>query len=167
MRFRKSAATTLAFVAFTMAILLGALPRAYATNFGNTSIESGSSTITDRDSYYVHGNMFTLPSAYTVTQLCHYPKASSGNVLLGVYADSGRPSGPLLVTIASTPIGTANAWQCINVVTPTSLAAGNYWLQVMYSSLTAQIAVSGGHPLATGYYMTVGASSFAMPNPAN
>ena len=98
---------------------------------GDTNVE------TDADNG--NGNLIlaqkaALAQSATVVSLSFYVTQPSGSLILGLYdatGSGGHPGKLLAVTSSFTPV---NGWNTANVVTPASLAAGNYWLAYLPSS---------------------------------
>jgi Domain of unknown function (DUF4082) len=77
----------------------------------------------------------TLPEPATIESLSFYVTTAGGNLILGIYDDSGPSAGPGLLlaqTASFTPV--SNQWNTQGVLKPVMLPAGNYWLAYLPSS---------------------------------
>jgi len=85
----------------------------------------------------------TLSQSATIQSLSYYVGTASGQLRLGIYNSSGNAPGTLVAqTAAFTPVV---GWNTQNVLTPTLLPAGTYWLAFLpqNNSLAGRIALSG------------------------
>jgi len=119
-----------------------------------TGTATGSSVITIGEtsvlsmSYSGLGNRLvaqqvTLSQSATIQSLSYYVGTASGQLRLGIYDNSGTSPGTLLAqTAAFTPVA---GWNTQNVLTPTLLPAGTYWLVFLpqNNSLAGRVALSG------------------------
>lgn len=74
---------------------------------------------------YLFCTRASLPQTAPVTSISFY-SGLSGNVKVGIYADSNGPSNVVIGPV-ETVGSTAGAWNTVTV-TPTSLTAGTYWI---------------------------------------
>jgi hypothetical protein len=98
---------------------------------GDTSLES------DGDSG--NGNLefaqaVTLPQSATIASLSFYVTQASGKLMLGFYDSTGSKGGPGKLLAVTPSFTTAIGWNTAAVITPVSLAQGNYWLAYLPSS---------------------------------
>jgi len=85
----------------------------------------------------------TLSESATVQSLSYYVASASGQLRLGIYNNSGTRPGTLLAqTAAFTPVV---GWNTQNVITPTLLPAGTYWLVFLpqNNNLAGRVIPSG------------------------
>jgi hypothetical protein len=75
----------------------------------------------------------TLSQSATIVSLSFYVTQASGSLILGVYDATGPGGHPGHLLAATSSFATANGWNTANVVSPVSLAAGNYWLAYLPS----------------------------------
>lgn len=108
---------------------------------------------------YLLGSKITVPTAMTVTDLALIGKTAVGNVKMALYSDvAGSPSA-LLVQTAGTAV-TVGVEEIS--VTPTAIAAGNYWIMAVYN-VDASIGISYAGTTTVKYRSLTYAS--ALPNP--
>ena len=75
-----------------------------------------------------------LGQSATIVSLSFYVTHASGNLILGLYDATGPNGHPGQLMAVTNSFATASGWNTANVVTPVSLAAGNYWLAYLPSS---------------------------------
>ena len=75
-----------------------------------------------------------LAQAATIQSLSFYVTAASGNLILGIYDATGPSGGPGALKASTASFTPTTGWNTAKVVTPVSLAAGNYWLAYLPSS---------------------------------
>ena len=75
---------------------------------------------------YIGATKYTLTQAGTVTQVSVY-SPNTGHVKVAIYSDNAGAPGNLVVANNAATTVTAGQWTTI-AVTPTSLAAGTYWI---------------------------------------
>ena len=78
---------------------------------------------------------YTAPGAGQLQSMSIYHQAGSGQMILGVYADSsGRPGSRLGVT-SSTTVSSTTGWQKVNLQSPVAVSAGQkIWLAWIFQS---------------------------------
>ena len=101
-----------------------------------------------------------LPQAGTIQSISVYCTVPSGDILLGIYDNSGAGGfpGKLLASTASTAL--VAGWNTINVTTPVSLAAGTYWFLMIVDSNTSQLGNAAG---TAGHLWIDGGQPYSMP----
>jgi hypothetical protein len=117
-----------------------------ATSSGGT-ITIGETNILSAN-YSENGNRLvaqqvTLSQSATIQSLSYYVATASGQLRLGIYNNNGSNPGTLMAeTAAFTPVV---GWNTQNVVTPTLLSSGTYWLAFLpqSNSLAGKIVSSG------------------------
>ena len=84
-----------------------------------------------------------LPQAGTIQSISVYCTVPSGDILLGIYDNSGTGGfpGKLFASTASTSL--VAGWNKINVTTPVSLAAGTYWFLMIADFNMSQLGNAG------------------------
>jgi hypothetical protein len=85
----------------------------------------------------------TLSQSATIQSLSYYVSTASGQLRLGIYNNNGSNPGTLMAeTAAFTPVV---GWNTQNVITPTLLPAGTYWLAFLpqSSGLAGRMVTSG------------------------
>jgi hypothetical protein len=102
----------------------------------------------------------TLAQNGTLQSLSFYVTRAAGQLVLGVYDDAGGRPGTLRAQTAVFTPGTG--WNTQNVLTPTALTAGTYWLAMLPQSndLTFKGETTG---LLWGYSQPFGAMPAAPP----
>jgi hypothetical protein len=96
--------------------------------FGNATEFSGASS---HSPGFLLGSPVQIPVAVTITHLAVIAKAGGANVLLGLYRQSGGVPTTLVVGTSPTPLAPGR----LEIpVTPTTIAAGTYWLMAMYDT---------------------------------
>jgi len=98
----------------------------------------------------------TLSQAATLESLSVYVSQVGGQLLLGVYDASGPGGGPGKLLAAVNGFTPVVGWNTVNVVTPVTLAAGNYWLAFLPSSNTLGVPIASTGS-AAWYQLTYGA----------
>jgi uncharacterized repeat protein (TIGR02543 family) len=100
---------------------------------------SGSTTLNNR-----RAAPYTMPEAGQLQSLSIYHEAGSGQMLLGVYADSsGQPGSRLGVTDTTTVSSTAG-WQTVALQSPVSVSAGQrIWLAWVFENNQGLRAIDG------------------------
>jgi hypothetical protein len=73
-----------------------------------------------------------LSQPATIQSMSFYVTRASGNLILGIYGNTGSGPGSLLASTA--PFATVRGWNTRPVVSPVALAAGTYWLAYLPSS---------------------------------
>ena len=76
----------------------------------------------------------SLPQAATIQSLSFYVSAASGNLILAIYDATGPSGGPGALKALTATFAPKTGWNTAKVLTPVSLAAGNYWLAYLPSS---------------------------------
>ena len=101
-----------------------------------------------------------LPQAGTIQSISVYCTVPSGDILLGIYDNSGTGGfpGKLFASTASTSL--VAGWNKINVTTPVSLAAGTYWFLMIADSNTSQLGNAAG---TAGHLWIDGGQPYSMP----
>jgi len=85
----------------------------------------------------------TLSQSATIQSLSYYVATTGGQLRLGIYNTSGNVPGTLVAeTAAFTPVA---GWNTRNVITPTVLPAGTYWLAFLpqNNTLAGRVIPSG------------------------
>jgi hypothetical protein len=96
--------------------------------FGNATEFTGTSS---HSPGFLLGSPVQIPVAVTVTHLAVIAKAGGPSVLLGLYRQSGGVPTTLVVGTSPTPLAPGR----LEIpVTPTTIAAGTYWLMAMYDT---------------------------------
>jgi hypothetical protein len=120
----------------------------------NTATPTTSTTITIGETNILNSNysglgnrlvaqQVTLSQSATIQSLSYYVATASGQLRLGIYNNNGSNPGSLMAeTAAFTPVV---GWNTRNVITPTLLPAGTYWLAFLpqSNSLTGRVIASG------------------------
>ena len=75
-----------------------------------------------------------LPQAATIQSLSFYVTTASGKLILGIYDATGPSGGPGALKASTASFTPTKGWNTAKVVTPVSLAVGNYWLAYLPSS---------------------------------
>ena len=75
-----------------------------------------------------------LSQSATIVSLSFYVTQASGSLILGLYDATGPGGDPGNLLAVTNSFATVTGWNTANVVTPVSLAAGNYWLAYLPSS---------------------------------
>jgi len=93
---------------------------------------------------------YTMPEAGRLQSISMYHEVGSGQMILGVYADSsGKPGSRLGVTSSTTVSGT-QGWQRVNLQSPVSVSAGQkIWLAWVYQNNPGARYASGTPARAT------------------
>jgi hypothetical protein len=101
-----------------------------------------------------------LPQAGTIQSISVYCTVPSGDILLGIYDNSGSGGfpGKLFASTASTSL--VAGWNTINVTTPVLLAAGTYWFLMIADSNTSQLGNAAG---TAGHLWIDGGQPYSMP----
>jgi hypothetical protein len=101
-----------------------------------------------------------LPQAGTIQSISVYCTVPSGDILLGIYDNSGTGGfpGKLFASTASTSL--VAGWNTINVTTPVLLAAGTYWFLMIADSNTSQLGNAAG---TAGHLWIDGSQPYSMP----
>ena len=112
-------------------ILLGSAHAASVITMGETAVLS----IKDGG----NGNLLiaqkaALAQTATVQSLSFYVTTASGNLILGIYDATGPNGGPGALKASTRSFTPVTGWNTALVVTPVSLAVGNYWLAYLPSS---------------------------------
>ena len=76
----------------------------------------------------------SLPQSATIQSLSFYVSQASGKLRMGIYDATGPSGGPGAKKAETNEITPVVGWNTANVVTPVSLAPGNYWLAYLPSS---------------------------------
>jgi hypothetical protein len=97
-----------------------------------------------------------LPLSAMVNSLSVYATTAAGNIILGIYDDTGPGGQPgnLKAKTASTAV--VGGWNTIPVITPVALSAGTYWLMI---AADTNSSVFGNGTGTVGHY-----SSFIRAN---
>ena len=97
---------------------------------GNTDVFGSTTTAVDRRAQPV-----TMTEDGTITSISIYHQGGTGDILLGVYADSGGLPGSRLAVTASTPINVVAGWQTVDLLSPVDVSAGSViWLAWVFES---------------------------------
>jgi Immunoglobulin domain len=124
----------LAFVLSVCFLSASFAPPAHAQStitIGDKNIESAGDS---GNGNLVPAQAVALSQAATLQSLSFYVTGASGNLILGIYDATGPGGHPGKLLAATGSFATVNGWNTANVVTPVSLAAGNYWLAYLPSS---------------------------------
>jgi len=111
-------------------ILLGSAQAQSVITIGETPVLSADDS--------ENGNLLlaqsaTLAQAATIQSLSFYITVASGSLILGIYDATGPNGGPGVLIASTNSFTPVTGWNAANVVTPVSLAAGNYWLAYLPS----------------------------------
>ena len=82
----------------------------------------------------------TLSQTATLQSLSFYVTQAAGNLRLGIYDATGPGGGPGAKKAETNPLTPIVGWNTANVLTPTSLSAGTYWLAYLPSSSSLHFA---------------------------
>ena len=78
---------------------------------------------------------YTMPEAGQLQSISIYHQAGSGQMILGVYADSSGKPGSRLGVTSSTTVSSTPGWQKVNLQSPVSVSAGQkIWLAWVFQS---------------------------------
>ncbi len=98
---------------------------------GDTNLESDADNGNDN---LILAQSASLAQSATIESLSFYVTQASGNLILGLYDATGPSAHPGKLLAVTSSFATITGWNTANVVTPVSLAAGNYWLAYLPSS---------------------------------
>jgi hypothetical protein len=112
-------------------ILLGSAQAQSVITIGETSVLSAG----DNDnSNLLLAQSAALAQAATIQSLSFYVTAARGSLILGIYDATGPNGGPGVLKASTNSFTPVTGWNAAKVVTPISLAAGNYWLAYLPGS---------------------------------
>src|SRR5690242_4971071 len=98
-----------------------------------------------------------LGQAATIQSLSFYVTAPGGNLILGLYDATGPKGGPGALKASTLSFAPKTGWNTAKVVTPVSLAAGNYWMAFLPSSNALRFATYRGLDYCKYYSYAFGA----------
>src|SRR5690349_1155577 len=101
--------------------------------------------------------MIQLKTVQTIQSLSFYVTAASGNLIFGVYDATGPKGGPGALKASTASFAPKTGWNTAKVVTPVSLAAGNYWMAFLPSSNALRFATYRGLDYCKYYSYAFGA----------
>jgi Protein of unknown function (DUF4038)/Concanavalin A-like lectin/glucanases superfamily/Putative collagen-binding domain of a collagenase len=147
----------------TVALTLLALAGAFAQQAAATPITIGETALFGSNDSG-NGNLLlvqdaTLSQSATIKSLSFYVRAASGNLRLGVYDATGSGGGPGTLKAQTNGFTPVAGWNTVNVITPVSLPAGNYWLAYLPSSSSLSFAAN----FTIGSYQYANFTFGAMP----
>ena len=132
---------------------------------GNTTVFSGTTSLQIRRSV-----QYTMPEDGQLKSISIYHETGSGQVLLGVYADSsGKPDTRVGVTSATT-VTSAAGWQTIALQSPVPVYAGRtIWLAWVFQNAVNIHATTGtpGRADSTATWSGGMPNSFGSSTPGN
>jgi hypothetical protein len=105
----------------------------------------------------------TLSHAAMIQSLSYYVSSAGGQLRLGIYDNNGSHPGMLVAdTDAFTPVA---GWNTRNVITPTLLPPGTYWLAFLpqSNSLAGRMTITGAGRFSTHTFGPLPASYSASP----
>jgi hypothetical protein len=126
----------------THTIVVPAAAQSYAATYSatpnNPPVTLGESAVLSADDSG-NANLLIVQSATlsqpaTLQSLSFYANTANGNLRLGIYDATGPGGGPGALKAQTNSFPPVFGWNTINVVTPVSLPAGNYWLAYLPDS---------------------------------
>ena len=134
-------------------VFLG-LAQAQSVNNGVTTVLS---TTDSQNANVLSVQMIQLKTVQTLQSLSFYVTTTGGNLILGVYDATGPKGGPGALKASTASFTPKTGWNTAKVVTPVSLAAGNYWMAFLPSSNALGFATYRGLDYCRYYSYTFGA----------
>ena len=128
--------------------------QAQSVNNGVTTVLS---TTDSQNANVLSVQMIQLKTVQTLQSLSFYVTATGGNLILGVYDATGPKGGPGALKASTASFTPKTGWNTAKVVTPVSLAAGNYWMAFLPSSNALGFATYRGLDYCRYYSYTFGA----------
>ncbi len=106
---------------------------------GNKTVFSGTTSLQIRRAV-----PYTMPEAGQLRSITIYHDAGSGQVLLGVYADSSGKPGTRIAVTSSTAVSSAAGWQTVALQSPVSVSSGQkIWLAWVFQNAVVIRATAG------------------------
>ncbi len=99
--------------------------RAASVTIGQSSVYSSADTY---NANVLAAESVNLATTATVQSLSIYASSAGGQLMLGIYDATGPNGGPGALKASTASFTPGAGWNTIKVVTPVSLAAGNYYL---------------------------------------
>ena len=128
--------------------------QAQSVNNGVTTVLS---TADSQNANVLSVQMIQLKAVQTIQSMSFYVTATGGNLILGVYDATGPKGGPGALKASTASFTPIKGWNTAKIVTPVSLAAGNYWMAFLPSSNALGFATYRGLDYCRYYSYTFGA----------
>ena len=128
--------------------------QAQSVNNGVTTVLS---TADSQNANVLSVQMIQLKTVQTIQSLSLYVTTTGGNLILGVYDATGPKGGPGALKASTVSFAPKTGWNTAKVVTPASLAPGNYWMAFLPSSNALGFATYRGLDYCRYYSYTFGA----------
>ena len=125
------AVTALSACALSFTSLFVGSAQAQSVNIGETAVLS---TADSQNANVLSAQMIQLKATQTIQSLSFYVSAASGYLILAIYDATGPSGGPGALKDLTATFAPKTGWNTAKVLTPASLAAGNYWLAYLPSS---------------------------------
>jgi hypothetical protein len=143
-----SAATTYSYnvAAFDSSLNTSPLSLVASATTASIPVTIGETTVFSGDDSG-NGNLLiaqdtTLYQRATIQSLSFYVNTASGNLYLGIYDATGLNGGPGTLLAQTNVFAPAAGWNTMSVITPVTLAPGNYWLAYLPSSNNLHFATN-------------------------
>jgi hypothetical protein len=101
---------------------------------------------------YLLAQNATLPQAAAIRSLSFYVARAAGNLRLGIYDASGWAGHPGSKKAETPSFKPTIGWNTVNVISPVSLAAGNYWLAYLSNNNNLHFVRGASGGASSVYY---------------